>query len=153
MLLLSRYYHAPVPFLCSLQSNDSRIPSLVDQLSHHFTCLPQEKLYSKNISVPLYLHPREPIPQQQTLYIGYEFLAVSVLGFSTETMSHALRFTLSGVFNRYPDIKFILGHCGEGLPFYIARIKQRMRHMSAGSWAMKYDLRIGRRISGLRRVE
>ncbi|KAI9650466.1 hypothetical protein NHQ30_000482 [Ciborinia camelliae] len=94
----------------------------------------------QDLNVPIYLHPREPIPEQQTSYVGYEFLAGSVLGFSIETMTHALRITLSGVFDRYPDIKFILGHCGEGLPFYIARMKQRMRHMASGSWEMKSDL-------------
>ncbi|QSZ30995.1 hypothetical protein DSL72_000556 [Monilinia vaccinii-corymbosi] len=94
----------------------------------------------QELNVPLYLHPREPIPQQQTSFVGYEFLAGSVLGFSTETMTHALRIMLSGVFDRYPDIKIILGHCGEGLPFYLTRMKQRMRHMTPGSWAMKSDL-------------
>jgi 2,3-dihydroxybenzoate decarboxylase len=35
---------------------------------------------------------------------------------------------VSGLFDTYPTLKIILGHCGEGLPFVLRRIDQRMRH-------------------------
>lgn len=94
----------------------------------------------QELGVPLYIHPREQIPQAQLSYEGYEFLAGSVMGFSIETMTHALRIMLAGTFDRYPDVKVVLGHCGEGLPFYLDRMRQRMRHMHAGQWEMQYDL-------------
>ncbi len=34
----------------------------------------------------------------------------------------------SGVFDRYPTLKIILGHCGEMLPFVLNRIDKRVRH-------------------------
>jgi gamma-resorcylate decarboxylase len=80
------------------------------------------------LDVPLYLHPRMPPPNQQRVYEGYGFLAGSPWGFSSETAAHALRLMVSGVFDRYPKLQVILGHCGEGLPFSLARIDQRMRH-------------------------
>lgn len=41
------------------------------------------------------------------------------------------------VFDRYPKLQVILGHCGEGLPFNLARIDQRMRHMKREFWSAK----------------
>jgi gamma-resorcylate decarboxylase len=80
------------------------------------------------LDVPIYLHPREPPPNQQRVYLGYEFLAGSPWGFSSETSAHVLRLMVAGVFDRYPTLKIILGHCGEGIPFFLPRIDQRMRH-------------------------
>lgn len=80
------------------------------------------------LDVPIYLHPREPPPDQQRVYKSYEFLAGSIWGFSSETVGHVLRLMVSGVFDRYPTLKIILGHCGEGLPPAIRRMEARMRH-------------------------
>lgn len=80
------------------------------------------------LDVPLYIHPRMPPPNQQRVYEGYGFLAGSPWGFSSETAAHTLRLMVSGLFDRYPKIQIILGHCGEGLPFFLARIDHRMRH-------------------------
>jgi predicted TIM-barrel fold metal-dependent hydrolase len=80
------------------------------------------------LDVPIYLHPRMPPPDQQRVYQDYNFLAASPRGFSPETSAHVLRLMVSGIFDTYPTLKIILGHCGEGLPFVLRRIDQRMRH-------------------------
>ena len=82
------------------------------------------------LDVPIYLHPRTPPPDQQRVYQDYNFLAGSVWGFSSETSAHVLRLMVSGIFDKYPGLKIILGHCGEGLPFFLPRINQRMRHFT-----------------------
>ncbi|RFU26145.1 hypothetical protein B7463_g10187, partial [Scytalidium lignicola] len=82
------------------------------------------------LDVPIYLHPREPPPNQQRVYQDYNFLAGSPWGFSSETSAHVLRLMVAGIFDKYPTLKIILGHCGEGLPFFLARIDQRLRHMT-----------------------
>ena len=82
------------------------------------------------LDVPIYLHPRTPPPDQQRVYEAYNFLAGSPWGFSSETAAHVLRLMVSGIFDRYPTLKIILGHCGEGLPFFLPRIDQRMRHFT-----------------------
>jgi len=41
--------------------------------------------------VPVYLHPREPLPDQQVIYAGYESLVRSAWGFGYETATHAVR--------------------------------------------------------------
>lgn len=82
----------------------------------------------EELDVPLYLHPRIPTPGQMRIFRGYEFLAGSPWGFGVETATHSIRLMVSGLFDRYPNLKIILGHCGEGLPFSLARIDHRMRH-------------------------
>jgi 2,3-dihydroxybenzoate decarboxylase len=48
-------------------------------------------------------------------------------GFTVETATLAVRFVLSGVFDRHPNLKVILGHFGETLPFFIWRIDQALK--------------------------
>ncbi|MED2944404.1 amidohydrolase family protein [Bacillus swezeyi] len=82
----------------------------------------------EKLGVPVYLHPRIPLPHQQRIYQGYEGLLGSAWGFGVETATHALRLMLSGLFDRYPNLTIILGHLGEGLPFTLPRVEHRLRH-------------------------
>ena len=82
----------------------------------------------EELDVPLYLHPRIPPPNQMRAFEGYKFLAGSPWGFGVETATHAIRLMVSGLFDRHPRLKIILGHCGEGLPFSLYRIDHRIRH-------------------------
>jgi 2,3-dihydroxybenzoate decarboxylase len=43
-------------------------------------------------------------------------------GYTVETATQGLRMVLSGVFEKYPRLKIILGHFGEGLPFLLWRV-------------------------------
>jgi predicted TIM-barrel fold metal-dependent hydrolase len=79
------------------------------------------------LDVPLYLHPSTPHPAVvEAYYKDYVARYPSVLraawGFTVETATQGVRLVLSGVFDVYPDLKIILGHLGEGLPFYLWRI-------------------------------
>ncbi len=80
------------------------------------------------LDVPVYLHPRIPLPSQQRIYEGYEGLLGSAWGFGFETATHAIRLMLSGLFDRFPKLNVILGHLGEGLPFTLPRVEHRLRH-------------------------
>jgi predicted TIM-barrel fold metal-dependent hydrolase len=84
------------------------------------------------LDVPLYLHPTEP-PRavQDAYYAGFDpavsaQFAMAGWGWHLETGVHALRLILAGVFDRYPTLQIILGHWGEMIPFYLARIDGRM---------------------------
>jgi 5-carboxyvanillate decarboxylase len=46
----------------------------------------------------------------------------AVLGFGAETGLHMLRIIVAGVFDRFPKLKMIIGHCGEALPFWLYRM-------------------------------
>jgi 2,3-dihydroxybenzoate decarboxylase len=85
----------------------------------------------EELGVPVYLHPRSPLPSQRRIYDGYPVLADSAWGFGAETAVHTLRLILSGLFDRFPRLNIILGHLGEGLPFLLPRVEHRLRHASA----------------------
>ena len=80
------------------------------------------------LNVPLYLHPRDPAPNQQRGYEGYEGLLGSAWGFGAETALHALRLLCSGLFDELPEAKLIMGHLGEGLPFGLLRVQHRLNN-------------------------
>jgi 5-carboxyvanillate decarboxylase len=76
------------------------------------------------LKAPIYLHPRTPSQGMVEPYLDYG-LYFAGWGFAAETGLHALRLIMSGVFEEFPDLKIILGHMGEGIPFYLQRIDNR----------------------------
>lgn len=75
----------------------------------------------ESLDVPLYLHPNTPNDTMiGTLYDSG--LDGSVFGFQVETSMHALKMITSGVFDRFPNLRLVLGHMGEGLPFWAYRL-------------------------------
>jgi len=47
-------------------------------------------------------------------------------GFTVETATLAIRLVLSGLFDEHPNLKIILGHLGETLPFLVWRVDQAL---------------------------
>lgn len=84
------------------------------------------------LQVPLYLHPRTPLPTQRRIYAGRSELMAAPWGFAVETGTHALRLITSGLFDRYPGATVILGHLGELLPFAVDRFDRRLAHIRPG---------------------
>jgi len=80
------------------------------------------------LDVPIYLHPREPSPDMVKPYAKYPLLLGAVLGFAAEVGLHTLRLICSGLFDVYPNLRLILGHLGEGLPFALSRIDGKWRN-------------------------
>jgi len=86
------------------------------------------------LDVPLYLHPTvydspdtiDPDIDYSDLYKKYPQLAGSPFGFHHNVSQHVLRLMLSGVFDRFPKFKLILGHMGEYLPWFAERFDHRM---------------------------
>lgn len=79
----------------------------------------------ESLDVPFYLHPRNPLISQAKIFAGNEWLLGPTWGFGQETAVHALRLIGSGIFDECPNLQFILGHMGEGLPFNMWRIDNR----------------------------
>jgi gamma-resorcylate decarboxylase len=79
----------------------------------------------ESLDVPFYLHPRNPLPGHAQIYEGHSWLLGPTWAFGQETAVHALRLMGSGLFDRYPRLKIILGHMGEGLPFSMWRVDHR----------------------------
>jgi 2,3-dihydroxybenzoate decarboxylase len=80
---------------------------------------------AERLGVPIYLHPRQPAPDKLIPYYDYPELAGSMWGYGAETGLHAMRLIVSGVFDKYPSLKIILGHLGEAIPHWLWRIDNR----------------------------
>lgn len=81
------------------------------------------------LNFPIYLHPSWPLPEVSKLYFDdylddFPMLARAAWGYSIENGTTAVRLILSGVFDKYPKLKIILGHLGETLPFQISRLDE-----------------------------
>ena len=89
------------------------------------------------LDVPLYIHPGIPQPAiietyYKEYYQKYPNLLRAAWGFTVETATQAIRMILGGVFDAHPRLKIILGHLGEGLPFYLWRINMGLTRDGAG---------------------
>ncbi len=78
----------------------------------------------QDLGVPFYLHPTNA-KQQPLCLADHPELHGATWGWGVETGSHALRLLFGGVFDRFPEVKLVLGHMGEGLPFLRWRFDSR----------------------------
>jgi 2,3-dihydroxybenzoate decarboxylase len=76
------------------------------------------------LGVPIYLHPANSFDRWHVLSDHPE-LAGPAWGWGAEVASHALRLIFGGVFDRLPGVNIILGHMGEGLPYWTTRLDSR----------------------------
>jgi predicted TIM-barrel fold metal-dependent hydrolase len=87
----------------------------------------------ERLDVPLYLHPAPPSrAMHDVLYSGLPpavagRLSTGAWGWHAELGLHLLRMIATGVFDRHPGLRLIVGHCGEMLPFMLARIDAMLR--------------------------
>jgi predicted TIM-barrel fold metal-dependent hydrolase len=84
------------------------------------------------LDVPIYLHPSLPNAEVRRIYYDdyvkdFPTVARPAWGYTVETATLAIRLVLSGVFEKHPNLKIILGHLGETLPFLVWRIDQALQ--------------------------
>jgi 2,3-dihydroxybenzoate decarboxylase len=80
----------------------------------------------EELHVPLYLHPRTFSASQREIMSDRPVLAGPVWEFGAECSASALRLITSGLLDRYPSVQVILGHLGEGVPYDIWRVENRL---------------------------
>ncbi|KTD43028.1 amidohydrolase family protein [Legionella parisiensis] len=83
--------------------------------------------YIHDHNIPVYIHPRGIPEERVATYSPYQALHGSTWGFHIETAEHVLRIMLSGLFDRYPNLKIIIGHMGEMLAFWAWRLDHRLK--------------------------
>jgi uncharacterized protein len=87
----------------------------------------------ERLDAPLYLHPAPPSAALgDALYAGLPpavagRLATGAWGWHAEAGLHVLRMIATGVFDRHPGLRLIIGHCGEMIPFMLDRIDAMLR--------------------------
>jgi len=80
---------------------------------------------AEKLDVPIYLHPKEPSPDLIKPYLAYPGLDGAMWGYAAEAGLHAMRLVLSGLFDKYPNLKIILGHMGEAIPYWLWRMESK----------------------------
>ena len=88
------------------------------------------------LGVPLYIHPAIPHPAVIDAYFrpyakDHPGFVTAGWGFTMETATAGIRIVLSGVLEKYPGTKIILGHLGETLPFLLWRIDMALNRRGA----------------------
>ena len=84
---------------------------------------------AQELDVPIYIHPAFPDKTVTDRYYGtyakdFPWILSAGWGFTVEAATQGVRLVLSGVFDEYPDLKIIMGHLGEGLPFLLRRMDE-----------------------------
>ena len=76
---------------------------------------------AESLDVPVYIHPQTPPPAmiEPLLEAG---LDGAIYGFAVETGMHLLRLIVCGLFDSFPKLKIVVGHLGEGIPFWLFRV-------------------------------
>ncbi|MCY4513828.1 MAG: amidohydrolase family protein [Candidatus Tectomicrobia bacterium] len=93
---------------------------------------------AETLGVPIYIHPNWASPQAMDLYyngLGNEWvskvLSGAGYGWHQEVALQCLRMISSGVFDRFPKLQIIVGHMGEGLPFFYWRFGDDLARITA----------------------
>lgn len=73
------------------------------------------------LDVPVYLHPQGP-PKSMIGPLHEAGLDGAIYGFAVDTGLHVLRLIVAGVFDRFPRLRLVVGHLGEGIPFWLFRV-------------------------------
>jgi len=82
---------------------------------------------AQELDVPLYIHPTFASEKMLEHYKGnYDDAVAQQLsafgwGWHSDTGLHILRLFASGLFDRFPKLKIVIGHMGELLPFQLDR--------------------------------
>lgn len=100
-------------------------------------------IYEKavELDVPVYLHPSLPDKRVIDTYYGRDWdittdFAGYGIGWHYDVGVQLLRMILSGVFDKYPNLKVILGHWGEVVAYYV----HRMDEIGKGKTGLKLDV-------------
>lgn len=76
------------------------------------------------LDVPLYIHPRSPEADQIKAFEDCPELLGNTWHWGFVTGTLVLRMVFNGVFERHPQLKVIIGHMGETIPYCLKRLDE-----------------------------
>ncbi|WP_137897179.1 amidohydrolase family protein [Sphingomonas sp. 2SG] len=76
------------------------------------------------LDVPIYIHPRDPAGGMREVLAG-PLTGGAAWAYGVEVGTHVLKLMQAGLFDRFPRLKIVIGHMGEGLPFWMSRLDNR----------------------------
>ncbi|HTS39087.1 MAG TPA: amidohydrolase family protein [Xanthobacteraceae bacterium] len=100
------------------------------------------------LDVPIYMHPGLPDARVMNAYYEpytkeFPMVVRAAWGYTVETATLAIRLVLSGLFDKHPKLKIILGHLGETLPFLVWRVDHALARPGAAKQLSFRDLFCG----------
>ncbi|HEV7715331.1 MAG TPA: amidohydrolase family protein [Steroidobacteraceae bacterium] len=81
------------------------------------------------LDATVYIHPRAPAPAMAAPYRKYQ-LEHAIWGYAVEVGLHAVKLIMSGVFDQYPNLKVVIGHMGENIPYALYRMDWMHGHFN-----------------------
>jgi 5-carboxyvanillate decarboxylase len=95
---------------------------------------------AEHLRRPIYIHPRAPSDGMADPFRSYG-IEGAMWGYGVETGTHVMRLIVSGVFDRFPNLKIIIGHMGEAIPFWLWRIDFMHARAVSSNRARKIELK------------
>ena len=93
---------------------------------------------AETLGVPIYIHPNRASPEAMEVYyngLGDRLVSFALsgpgYGWHQEVALQCLRMIVSGVFDRHPKPQIVVGHMGEGLPFFYWRFGGDLARVTA----------------------
>ena len=93
---------------------------------------------AESLGVPIYIHPNWPSPEAMAVYydglgdpLVSKILGGPGYGWHQEIALHCLRLIVSGTFDRFPRLQIVVGHMGEGLPFWYWRVGEDLDRIAS----------------------
>lgn len=152
------YGYAVLP-ICNVQESVKELERCVNDLNFRGLIingpfkekfLDDEKYYpifekAAKLDIPVYLHPTDLKGEILDRYykgawnlMTANTFAGFAIGWHYDTAMHLMRFILSGILDKLPNLKFIVGHWGELLPFYFDRMDASLTPQMTG---LKYNIK------------
>jgi len=76
---------------------------------------------AESLNAPIYIHPQTPSPDMIKPFVK-RGLDTAIMGFGVEVALHIMGIITSGALDRFPKLKIVIGHGGEGLPYWLYRL-------------------------------
>jgi len=81
------------------------------------------------LDATVYIHPRAPSPAMREPYRRYQ-LEHAIWGYAVEVGLHAVKLLMCGVFDKYPNLRIVIGHMGENIPYALYRMDWMHGHFN-----------------------
>lgn len=95
---------------------------------------------AEELNAPVYVHPRSATAEiTEKMWKGREHLAFSALGYANRVNMHLLGIITSGVLDRFPKLKLLVGHMGEHIPYDLYRIDHKLNRARFPNMRMRKD--------------
>ena len=93
---------------------------------------------AEELGCAFYVHPQVS-DDKDMKDMGYVYSSPG-LGFGLDAMKTSLRIILNGTFDKFPNLRMILGHLGEFFPFILDRVDNRFKWIRDDEVKMKHTV-------------